>query len=126
MTSYIHEEYIKKYPEVFGDEYTLKILADTFLVPKNVQEISIKHDIPIAACYRRVQLLERIGLLRCVDRKLTIKGKRVKVYQSNVRNVSLRFENGKIRIQLELTTRPEINSSWDVLKPEIEINHTTE
>lgn len=118
----IHKEYIKKYPEIVGDEYTLKILADTYIVPKSVQEISVKHSIPIAACYRRVQLLEKIGLLKCVDRKLTIKGKRVKVYQSCVRNISLRFENGKLHIKLDMTTSPSVDSSWDVLKAEIVIN----
>lgn len=109
----------RDYSSLVGDEYTLKILADTYLSPKSVHELSIKHDIPIAACYRKVHRLEKLGLLQCVDRKVSLKGKRVKIYQSCVRNITLFFENGHLKVKLDLTTRPEINNSWDILEAKL-------
>ena len=106
----------REYSNIISDEYTLKILADTYLAPKSVLELSVKHEIPIAACYRAMHRLELLGLVRCVNRKLTLKGKRVKVYLSSVRNISLFFEHGKLKVRVELNTSPEMYGIWDVLE----------
>lgn len=110
---------LRKYSELIGDEYTLKILAATFIRPKGTQELSLKYDIPIAACYRRVRTLEKLGLLKCVDRILTQRGKWVRRYKSCVRNISVFFERGKLKVHLDLTTCSEsLNGLWDVLSAE--------
>ena len=55
------------------DKYSVRILVGTAKKPKSAIELSEKYGIPIAACYRKIKELERAGLLRCVERRLTRK-----------------------------------------------------
>jgi hypothetical protein len=107
---------LKRYSEIVGDKYTLKILAATFITEKSSHQLSIECDIPIAACYRRVNMLEKIGLLKCVGRPVTQRGKRVKVYQSCVRDLSINFEGWKMRVKVDLkSVGKPVESAWNVI-----------
>ena len=86
------------------DEYSAKILVATFKKPKSAIELSREYGIPIAACYRRIHALEGAGLLACVERALTRKGKRISLYQSQLRNAYIFFENGKLRVRFQFAT----------------------
>jgi predicted transcriptional regulator len=108
---------VQEYSKLVGDKYTLRILAATFAWEKNPQQLSIECDIPIAACYRRVNMLEKIGLLKCVGSALTQRGKRVRLYLSCVRKIHTYFENCKMRVKLDMNDLGGecIDTSWDVL-----------
>ncbi len=85
------------------DKYSVRILVGTAKKPKSAIELSEKYGIPIAACYRKIKELERAGLLRCVERRLTRKGKRVSMYISQLKTAYLFLENGKLRMRIHLT-----------------------
>ena len=104
--------------KLIADEYNLKVLAATFKEPRSAQYLSLKFEIPIAVCYRKIHELENVGLLECVDRVLTRQGKRVKLYRSNVKGVYMFFEKGRLRVRLELTTMTnnEIDRTWNALE----------
>jgi predicted transcriptional regulator len=89
--------------QLITDKYTVKILVGTTKKPKSAIELSEKFGIPIAACYRKIRELEKVGLLRCVERRLTRKGKRVSMYISQLKTAYLFFENGKLRMRFHLT-----------------------
>lgn len=89
---------------IITDEYAAKILIATYKQPKNAVELSQRFGIPIAACYRRIHLLEKAGLLKCIDKILTQKGKRIKIYISMLKNAYIYFEKGKLRVKFELKT----------------------
>jgi hypothetical protein len=80
------------------------ILTSTFKKPKSVQNLSKIHDIPIAACYRKVRLLEDLGFLRCVELRLNQNGKRVKYYQCQIRNAHFFLEKGNFRARIQLSS----------------------
>ena len=88
--------------QLLADRYSLKILAATYNKPRSTQELSLILDIPIASSYRRVKELEKEGLLKCVGKPLTREGKRFKIYQSQVNNITLVFEKGKLRARRSL------------------------
>ena len=94
----------KDISRLLTDEYAERILVATQEHPRSVQEISDKYDIPIAACYRKIRTLEEVGLIQCVDRILTQKGKRKNLYTSCLRNAYIFFENGKLRARFQLAT----------------------
>jgi hypothetical protein len=81
-----------------------KILMSTFKVPKSVQTLSRINDIPIAACYRKVRLLEDLGFLRCVETRLNQNGKRVKYFQCQIINAHFFLEKGKFRARIQLSS----------------------
>lgn len=88
--------------KLLTEEYSAKILLATMGKPKSAFDLSDSLNIPIAACYRKIKLLEDAGLIYCAERKLTRAGKRVSVYKSKVRNAQIVFERGKIRAKLEM------------------------
>jgi hypothetical protein len=89
--------------QLITDKYSVRILVGTSKKPKSAIELSEKFGIPIAACYRKIKDLEKAGLIRCVERKLTRKGKRVSMYLSQLKTAYLFFENGKLRMRFHLT-----------------------
>ncbi|MGD0056534.1 MAG: winged helix-turn-helix domain-containing protein [Methanomassiliicoccales archaeon] len=86
------------------DEYAVKILVATVRVSRSAQEISEKFGIPIAACYRRIRDLQKVGLVECKERRLSQEGKRVSFYLSTVKNAYVFFEGGRLRVKFELKT----------------------
>ena len=57
--------------QLLTDEYSAKILLATYKRKISAQEISQRYGIPIAACYRKIRILEEVGLIQCVERILT-------------------------------------------------------
>jgi predicted transcriptional regulator len=90
--------------QLLTDEYSAKILLATFKRKLSAQEISQRYGIPIAACYRKIRVLEDTGLLECVDRVLTQKGKRKNLYTSRLKNAYVFFEHGKLRVRFHMDT----------------------
>ncbi len=88
--------------QLLTDEYSAKILLATYKRKISAQEISGRYGIPIAACYRKIRILEDAGLIECVDRILTQKGKRKNLYTSKLKNAYIFFENGKLRARFHL------------------------
>jgi len=100
------------------DEYSAKILVATFKKPKSAIDLSREYGIPIAACYRRIHALEQAGLLACVERALTRKGKRISLYQSQLRNAYIFFENGTLRVRFQFSTgvTKDFGGDWRALQ----------
>lgn len=88
--------------QVLGDVYSNTILRSTHYKPKTALEISEKCSIPIAACYRRIKILENMGLLHKEERLLTQRGKRIWSYLSNVHQFEIFYRDGKLVAKCEL------------------------
>jgi predicted transcriptional regulator len=93
-----------KTSQLLTDEYAVKILVATVRVPRSAQEISRRFGIPIAACYRRIRDLQKVGLVECKERRLSQEGKRVSFFLSTVKNAYVFFEGGRLRVKFELKT----------------------
>jgi hypothetical protein len=100
------------------NKYASKILMSTYKKPISVHQISTLLNIPIAVCYRKVNELERLGFLRCTDRILNRKGKRVKLYQSQIVYAHFFFEKGKFRARVQLSSGDvdDYGGSWSILE----------
>jgi len=107
--------------KLLADEYSVKILSASFRSPRSANYLSMKFDIPIAACYRRIKALEEVGLLKPVERVFTKFGKWVWTYQSNLKYANLVLEDGRMKMYLELADResPEQRTEWEVLEAEV-------
>jgi len=97
----------------------LRILAATRNKPRSTQELSIMLDIPIASAYRRVNDMEKERLLKRVGRPLTRDGKRYWIYRSQVNNIMLVFEKGRLRARRSLAWKePEEVVEQVITSPE--------
>ncbi len=98
------------------DEYSAKILVATFKKAKSAIDLSREYGIP------RIHALERAGLIRCTERALTQKGKRISLYMSQLKNAYIFFENGRLRVRFQLATgiTRDFGGDWravDVVEP---------
>lgn len=98
-----------KLSRLMTDKYVEIILVATYNSPKSAQELSDSYDIPIAACYRKIHELEKAGLLKCVGEIATIKGKQVKLYQSQLESAWIRYHKGDLKVRFQLTTNEKNN-----------------
>ena len=96
------------------EEYSAKILLATMGKPKSAFELSEKLGVPIAACYRKIKLLEDSSLIFCAERRLTQAGKRISLYKSNVKNAQIVFERNKIRAKIEMIDGTTQDTSYDI------------
>src|SRR3989442_13013961 len=95
-------------PRLLMDECNLKILSATTYKPRSARDLSYIFGIPLASCYRKIKELEDQGLIKAVSRELTREGKRYSKYQSQVGSIKIAFEQGKLRMQLQLAWRSPI------------------
>jgi len=100
------------------DTYAAKILVACSRKPKHALELSSKLNIPIAACYRRIHVLEKAGLLKPVERALTQQGKRIVLYLSQLKNAYVFFEGGRLRVRFQMVTGQfqDFGGEWKEVK----------
>jgi len=86
------------------NEYSAKILTYAEDRPRTVQDMCQNLGIPVTQGYRHVHSLVAEGLLSCEGRILTQKGKWTRLYLSQIRRAQILFDEGKVRMRLELKT----------------------
>ncbi|MFP4633171.1 MAG: helix-turn-helix domain-containing protein [Halobacteriota archaeon] len=97
--------------EVLGDSYSLSILSALARSAMNVREMSESLDVPIATAYRRVEDLERVGLIEEDGERPNDDGRNVSVYRSRVDEIQVSFADGVPHVEME--TRSEATRSID-------------
>lgn len=100
--------------QLITEEYSAKIILATMGKPKTAFELSEKLGIPIAACYRKIKLLEQAGMIVCVERRLTQAGKRISLYKSKVKNAQIIVERNKLRARIEMVDGSMTDTSYDM------------
>jgi len=91
-----------------ADEYASKILRTTYGQALSVQQISKQCSIPIAVAYRRVGILEKAGLLRCVRQEEVFRGKKVRYFQCAVKMVKVVFCDGQFLVEVAWLPEEEL------------------
>lgn len=92
---------------LLADDYSQKILANTFGSPMSAQRLSKACQIPIAACYRRIHELEQVGLLSVDREKEVYKGRKVRLYRCRLRTATIKFNNGRFAMKYDTEPEPE-------------------
>ena len=105
-------EYMEKslnLPKILMDEYNIRILSATTFQARSARELSYMFGIPLASCYRKINELEKAGFIKAESRELTREGKRYNTYKSQVGSINIFFENGKLRMRLQLAWQKPID-----------------
>jgi predicted ArsR family transcriptional regulator len=98
--------------KLLTEEYAERILVATYYKLMSVQELSEKHDIPIAACYRKIHELEKVGLIKCEKEVTSERGKPVKLYKSQLKSACILFKEGQFRVRFEIPGDDKIHGKW--------------
>jgi predicted transcriptional regulator len=110
----VEKMHVLETSRLLTEEYSAKILLATMGKPKTAFELSEKLGVPIAACYRKIKILEDSGLIFCVERRLTQAGRRISLYKSNVKNAHITFERNKVRANIEMIDGTTQDTSYDI------------
>jgi predicted ArsR family transcriptional regulator len=99
----IPDERMREVSQLLADDYSQKILVNTYSAPMSAQRLSKTCKIPIAACYRRIHELEQAGLLTVDREKEVYKGRKVRLYRCKLRSATIKFTNGRFAVRYDLT-----------------------
>ncbi len=86
---------------LLADEYASRILSATYNRSMSVQQLSHDCNIPIAVTYRRVSLMEDVGLVKCVGHEEVYRGKKVSYYRCDVKVAKVTFCEGKFSVEVD-------------------------
>ncbi|QLH74202.1 MAG: helix-turn-helix transcriptional regulator [Methanomassiliicoccales archaeon] len=100
--------------KLITEEYSAKIILATMGRPRNAFELSEKLGIPIAACYRKIKVLEKAGMIYCCERRLTQAGKRISMYKSRVRNAQIIVERNRLSAKIEMVDGTSTVASYEM------------
>ncbi len=90
---------LDKIVRILTDNYAIKILAATNKEEKSAIQLSQELEVPIAACYRRLHMLEKAGLIDVYE-KTTPKGKKMRYYISKIRRAHIKIEDNTLVVEL--------------------------
>jgi len=83
--------------KVFGDRYLLLIMAATYIKPRSAREVSKLLKISIPVAYRKIDILEKMGLIKCSKSVLTRSGRRLKLYEPTTDKIELVLDGSKLK-----------------------------
>lgn len=90
------------------NEYNIQILSATTFQAKSAKDLSHILGIPLASCYRKISELENAGFLKVESQEYSGK-KRYNTYKSQVGSINIFFENGKLRMRIQLAWQKPID-----------------
>ncbi|AGB04490.1 putative transcriptional regulator [Aciduliprofundum sp. MAR08-339] len=90
---------LERIVKILTDGYAIKILAATTRDVKSAIDLSQELNVPIAACYRRLHMLENAGLIH-VQERTTPKGKKMKYYRSKIKRANIHIEDNTLIVEL--------------------------
>ena len=101
-----------------GDDYSRSIIVATISKPRSAAELSAMLGIPIATVYRKINELQKMGLLVREKSRFTEKSKLVDLYRSIVKAVSIRLDSSgvKVNYQYNLDLAGRLILVWDDLR----------
>ena len=97
------------------DPYTARILMGTCNAAVSAVELSHRFGIPIAACYRRIRLLERVGLVYCERALPSRNGKGLQLFRSRLKSVRVSLEEGHLKASIVIDDGQNPHASEQVL-----------
>ena len=84
---------------VLTDRFSRRILPCIIEKEKSVSEISEETGISICTVYRKIQILQEQKLVKTTA-IITSQSKKVFLYQSRIKSIHVKFENGFLDVQI--------------------------
>ncbi|HYM39185.1 MAG TPA: helix-turn-helix domain-containing protein [Thermoplasmata archaeon] len=97
------------------DPYSARILLGTCDAAASALDLSRRFRIPIAACYRRIRQLERMGLVYCERALPSRNGKGLQLFRSRLKSVRVSLEDGRLKASIVIDDGPIPRASEQTL-----------
>lgn len=86
------------------DDLTEKILVKTSKGAKSAAQISNESGLPLETCYKKMKLLEEMGLVKRVAMCARSASRKTAFFISELKEVHIYYIKGKINVKLEFKT----------------------
>ena len=83
------------------EECSEKILTGAYNLAKSAAQLSIECGIPMSLCCEKIELLEKLGLIRRIDTRLTTEGEEIGLFRSEMRKATIFHDDGSIKVKFE-------------------------
>ncbi len=87
--------------KMVGDDYARSIIIATIARPRSAAELSSMLKIPIATVYRKINELQRMGLLVREKSRFTEKSKLVDLYRSTVKSINVKIDSSGVKVNYQ-------------------------
>lgn len=101
MSKALAKDLAPKYRAILTDITCIKILAKCTLKPSSVKELTSELEIPSAMCYRKVNNMVAVGLLRHTEYRGRGHRKE-KVYESVLKSYTIRYSKGHVIMDMDI------------------------
>ncbi|MCX9012927.1 MAG: helix-turn-helix domain-containing protein [Candidatus Methanoperedens sp.] len=88
--------------EFLGDKYSRLILSLTSGMECSASLLCRELGIPLATVYRKLKLLEDIGLIKHVKTVINLSGNEEKYYRCAIRDINVSFHKGMFSVNLDM------------------------
>ncbi|RLF49662.1 MAG: hypothetical protein DRN20_01525 [Thermoplasmata archaeon] len=107
--------------KIIGDEEAERIIAALRTRPLPDREVPRVCGIPVARAYKKMRMLEKLGILICVREAKDKFGRTVKFYKANVEDAYVCVDGGRTRIRLAvaLDISDHLRNKWNSLNARI-------
>ena len=103
--------------KLLRDDDVKHILVATFLSPRSAYELCGKYSIPIASCYRKINLLMKAGLLSVRKRVVTRRGRVVRLFEANLNKWHIHIEDNGIQLKFVLNLDEQaVTRDWETIE----------
>jgi DNA-binding transcriptional ArsR family regulator len=86
--------------DALGDPVAVGILATLSGGERDGHGLVVATNLPQSSVYRKLHDLQKGGLVRVQRLAFTAEGRKVEVFSSRIREVYVRFENGRIEVRV--------------------------
>ena len=91
------------------DPYAMRILLATNDREYSALDLSRRLGLPIVACYRRIRVLEDLGVLGVSRSLMSSAGHPVRLFRSHLRSAQITYEEGRLVATIELAP-PDVSA----------------
>jgi hypothetical protein len=98
----VPDDYRQGVAAALSDSSSRGIIMCTIETARSIEEIASENRIPLSTCYRRIEDLQKQGILVCERIIVTNSGKRLARYRATIRSAQITFDSMGLSINLIL------------------------
>jgi predicted transcriptional regulator len=107
--------------KALSDEYSRRIILSLITDSLPIEEVSRLENIPISTCYRRLHEMQEFGIIKADKTIIRDDGKKYVCYKSAIKNVSILFEGGELKVDVVLNNlaAERVGILWSEVAPDL-------
>jgi predicted transcriptional regulator len=95
-----------------ADKVTYSIITSTMNSPKTASEICCEYRLPLSSTYKKIQKLQKSGLISIEKIQFDVKGKKILYYRSKIKSLEVNLNQQGLALQLIKRWGSQAAGNW--------------